>query len=59
MTHIWWGCPCIQPFWVAVIDLIYYITGIRVENKPESILPFMLPLPTYILKNGLISFHSV
>lgn len=56
MSHIWWGCPRIQSFWVTVIDLIHRITGIGVENEPTSLLLFMLPLPIYVLKHGLISF---
>lgn len=56
MTHIWWGCPRIQSFWVAVLDIIHRITGIRIENEPMSLLLSMLPLPNYVLKPGLISF---
>lgn len=56
MTHIWWGCPVLQPFWIKVIDVIQKITGIQLANDPASLLLFMIPLPTSAVRRSLLSF---
>lgn len=49
MTHIWRGCLRVQPFWTKV-------TGVKFKNDPTSLLLFMIPNPTYMLKRNLITF---
>lgn len=59
MTHIWWSCPRIQPFWITVIDLIYRITRLKLNNKLSPLLLFMIPPPIYVVKNSLVSFLMI
>lgn len=59
MTRIWWGCSRIQPFWIKVLDQIYCITGVKIDKDPVPLLLFMILLPAYVLKRGLVSFLSV
>lgn len=54
-----WSCPRIQSFWVAVLELIYRITGIKIDNDPSALLLFMIPLPAYALRNSLIYFLPI
>lgn len=56
MTHVWWDCPAIQPFWTKVIDVIHNITGLNLSNDPASLLLFMIPLSISALRSSLVSF---
>lgn len=56
MTHIWWGCPVIQPFWTKVIDVVQKITGIKLASDPAPLLLFMIPLSAYAIRQSLIAF---
>lgn len=47
LTHIWWNCPKIVPFWTDIKDQIKVITGIEVPLSPMH---FLLHIPPISLK---------
>lgn len=52
--HIFWECLVLTPFWRHVVEIIYKLTDVALQNNPAAILLNMTPISSKRYRKSLL-----